>query len=107
MAAPVDGSAAARSAAGARVAAVVARRYAEARATIAAQRAAYDRAAAVVAASDGAERGRAEADRDAAERAWLRALGAAAELEGLADAVGVALPEDRRRYLPGRGGGGA
>lgn len=41
-----------------------------------------------------------EGQRDLVARDWDGALGAAAALEQLADVLGVAFTEDRRRHLP-------
>lgn len=48
----------------------------------------------------GTERGVWQVQRDLAARDWDRALGATAALEELADVLGVALTDDRRRRLP-------
>lgn len=60
----------------------------------------HDRHREAAAATEGRERGQWQAQADMAAREWGHALGAADALEGLADALGVQLANDRRRALP-------
>lgn len=73
----------------------------QARTAISEHRDAYEHHhAAARAAHDPETAGREQAVVDAAMTAWNRALGSAAAIEQVADALGVDLANDRRRHLP-------
>lgn len=74
--------------------------YDAARQAIRQAREAHERHSQAARATNGADRGALQAHADIAVREWERALGAAAAIEALADALGVDLEHDRRRADP-------